>query len=231
MTKKPNELYKKIAYSFQDEVLIRTALTHRSYGVPNNERLEFLGDSILNMIIAKTLYVRCPSAQEGVLSRLRASYVSGKALAKLAHKFDLGQYIYLGSGELKSGGRNRDSILSDTLEALIGAIFLEAGFERCQEIVHQWFDDTLLSPSEVLAVKDPKTQLQEYLQAQRCALPSYSVKQISGKAHCQRFLVCCDVLDLNCSALGEGSSRRQAEQKAAEQCLKLLSNNSTKAFI
>ena len=215
-------LYQKLSYEFQDDVLIRTALTHRSYGQPNNERLEFLGDAVLNMLIAEVLFERNPTLQEGELSRVRANYVKGEALAKLAQNFDLGRYLFLGSGELKSGGRQRHSILADALEAVVGALFLEAGFEKCREIVLSWFVKDLAKLDVTLASKDAKTQLQEYLQARQCALPNYTIIQTTGDAHRQWFVVQCQLLDLNCDAQGEGSSRRKAEQMAAAQCLRLL---------
>jgi len=225
MNKNTEELYEKLGYTFEDCALIRVALTHRSFGQPNNERLEFLGDAILNMVIAEALYKRCPEAQEGELSRFRAGYVRGDALADLAKQFDLGEYIYLGSGELKSGGRTRNSILADALEAVMGALFLEAGFETCRDLICQWFFNALTSPNAALAEKDPKTLLQEYLQARQYGLPQYTVDQTLGDAHSQLFVVSCHLIDLNCSAQGEGSSRRKAEQMAAKQCLKMLQDD------
>jgi ribonuclease-3 len=213
------KLERTISYQFRNRQFLELALSHRSLGKQNNERLEFLGDSILNCTISQCLYTQCPEASEGDLSRLRASLVKGETLAEIAREFDFGQYLRLGQGELKSGGFDRSSILADAVEAIIGAIYLDSGLLKAQEITELWFKSRLqqLDPHEVL--KDPKTRLQEYLQAKRFALPEYSVVQVTGAAHNQRFTVSCEVQGLSKAIVGEASSRRKAEQKAARLAL------------
>lgn len=217
-------LEKRIAYHFKDRALLDLALTHRSFRRNNNERLEFLGDAILSQIIAETLYRRFPEAQEGDLSRMRALLVKGETLAVMALDFNMGECLNLGSGELKSGGFRRESILSDAFEALIGAIYLDSDFATCQSTVLRWYQPKLDSLTLAGSRKDSKTRLQELLQARKLALPLYHLKQVSGEAHDQTFVVICEVAELNCQFEGIGTSRREAEQEAARQMLAALEN-------
>ncbi len=205
-----------IGYHFSNPQLLRQALTHRSVGVPNNERLEFLGDSILNCVIAHHLYDSYPKLNEGDLSRLRAYLVKEQRLAEVAVKLALGDYLILGEGEMKSGGYRRPSILADTVEALIGAVFLDNGFIQAAEVIATLYRDTLENIDATAAGKDPKTLLQEYVQSRKCALPQYAVIMTSGEAHKQHFEVECVIPDLNICSHGCGSSRRSAEQNAAK---------------
>lgn len=215
-------LYSKLGYQFREVALLEAALSHRSVRGINNERLEFLGDSIINFIIAAVLYQRCPTANEGELSRLRASLVRGETLADLAQELELGQYLRLGAGELKTGGFRRRSILADAMEAVIGAIYLDAGFEVCQERILTWFNERLINVLQGSSHKDSKTRLQEYLQSQRKPLPVYTITQITGEAHQQLFHVKCQIETLNLSSEGSGTSRRAAEQHAAQRLLEQL---------
>ena len=202
--------------------LLTQALTHRSAGPMNNERLEFLGDALLGLVIAETLWERFPDADEGDLSRRRASLVNQESLAGLARGLGLGDYLTLGSGELRSGGFARDSILADALEAVIGAVYLDKGFDGAREMVLRLFAAPLAGLASRQAAKDPKTRLQELLQAERRPLPSYEVIDISGRQHAQHFVVRCRLEDATHAVEGEGSSRRRAEQAAAERMLGLL---------
>lgn len=215
-------LYSKLGYQFREVALLEAALSHRSVRGINNERLEFLGDSIINFIIAAALYQRCPMANEGELSRLRASLVRGETLADLAQELELGQYLRLGAGELKTGGFRRRSILADAMEAVIGAIYLDGGFEVCQERILTWFNQRLHNVLQGSSHKDSKTRLQEYLQSQRKPLPVYTITQITGEAHQQLFHVKCQIESLNLSSEGSGTSRRAAEQHAAQRLLEQL---------
>ncbi len=215
-------LQKQLGYRFKDEALLQLALTHRSFGGQNNERLEFLGDSILNFIIAEDLFARFPQAKEGQLSRLRARLVKGVTLAEIAREFGLGDYLRLGSGELKSGGFRRESILADAVESIIGAIYLDSGFDACRERVLFWYASRLAGLSLKDTLKDPKTKLQEFLQSRQLALPRYEVINIEGEAHAQTFHVRCMVEALNEAPLGRGNSRRLAEQEAAQLALVAL---------
>ena len=217
------KLERLLDYTFADEVLLEQALTHRSAGSRNNERLEFLGDAILGSVVAAELYRRYPGAKEGELSRLRANLVRRESLAEIAQQLDLGQHLTLGAGERKSGGHRRDSILSDTVEALLGAIFLESGFAVCQRCILRLFSARLDALSDVASLKDAKTRLQEYLQSHHLPLPEYTVQEVSGEAHAQFFKVECSVDGVALSAgKGQGSSRRQAEQNAAADLLARL---------
>lgn len=214
-------LQKIISYQFSNLDLLEQALTHRSVGARNNERLEFLGDAILNMAVARDLYQRFPDAREGQMSRLRASMVKGKTLAEIAREFELGDYLRLGSGELKSGGFRRDSILADTVEAIIGAISLDADLMTAEAKVLEWYDSRLITLTLEDVRKDNKTRLQEYLQGKKMPLPSYEVVSITGEPHCQEFKVQC-LLDDGKESNAIGSSRKIAEQKAALELLKQL---------
>ena len=209
-------------YRFSDPSLSQVALTHRSAGGAHNERLEFLGDSVLNCCVAKMLFDAHLDADEGALSRLRASLVSGATLAEVAAELSLGDYLCLGGGELKSGGFRRASILADAFEALIGAIFLDGGFAAAQPAVRRLFGPRLAALPSALELKDPKTRLQEALQAQGAALPVYTLISASGEPHAQSFVVGCEVAAYQLAAEGEGSSRRGAEQQAAARLLERL---------
>lgn len=204
-------------YSFADPSLLGQALTHRSFGTPHNERLEFLGDGVLNCIIAALLFERFEELPEGDLSRLRASLVNQQSLHELAQEIGLGAHLKLGEGEIKSGGAQRPSILADTIEALIGAAFLDGGFAGARVMVSRLFERRLRDADPHAIGKDAKTLLQEYLQGRRMALPQYSVVATAGEAHEQNFRVECAVAELAVRTQGEGPSRRAAEQVAAKR--------------
>ncbi len=215
-------LCKKTGYSFSQPELLCQALTHRSYGRPHNERLEFLGDSVLNCAVAGLVFRHFSSLPEGDLSRLRANLVNQQALFKLAQTLDLGKQIKFGEGELKSGGCSRPSILADTLEAVLGAVYLDGGFAKAEEVVITLFTPLLHQFDPQNLSKDPKTLLQEYLQSRKLMLPQYSVIITSGEAHQQQFHVECVVPKLNIRTIGEGASRRSAEQEAAKRAYEQL---------
>ncbi|MBW6392156.1 MULTISPECIES: ribonuclease III [Halomonadaceae] len=210
---------RRIGYSFRDDSLLELAVTHRSFGGQNNERLEFLGDSIVNFVIAEALYERFPQAREGQLSRLRARLVRGQTLAELAREMAFGECLRLGSGEMKSGGHRRDSILADAVEAVLGAIYLDAGMDVARARVLAWYAERLEAIDLQDTQKDPKTRLQEFLQSRQSPLPRYEVVSVEGEAHDQTFTVECHVELLDSHTLGTGSSRRHAEQQAAELAL------------
>jgi ribonuclease-3 len=218
----PEHLCIKLGLRFHDMAWVRWALTHRSAGGANNERLEFLGDSILGFVIAEWLYERFPMADEGILSRLRASLVNQGVLAELARSFDMGDYLILGAGELKSGGYRRDSILSDVMEALIGALYLDQGMDACKAWLRRLFAARMDSLSAEPVRKDPKTSLQEWLQARNEELPVYTLLSVSGESHQPKFEVECRVALMPEASAGTGASRRRAEQEAAERMLELL---------
>jgi len=210
-------------YQFRQKNLLEQALTHRSYSRQlNNERLEFLGDSILNLIISNHIYERFSAADEGDLSRIRASLVKEETLALVARQINLGDFIHLGGGELKSGGFRRASILSDALEALIGAIYLDSDYAQTEAAVLHLYQEQLQNVDADANLRDPKTRLQEHLQANKNSLPSYQVEQISGKSHDQVFTVSCKLTDLDMQSNGKGSSRKKAEQQAAQKILDKL---------
>jgi ribonuclease-3 len=213
------ELERLLGHSFRDPELARQALTHRSHGTPHNERLEFLGDGLLNCAVATLLYDRFPRLPEGDLSRLRAALVNQASLSAVASTLGLGDRLRLGEGELKSGGFRRPSILADALEALLGAVYLDAGFEAVRGTVERLLGERLESREELPVQKDPKTALQELLQGRKLPLPRYSVQRTEGEAHEQTFTVECRVDDLGIAATGSGTSRRAAEQAAAERVL------------
>ncbi len=216
-------LEKAIGYRFQNRSHLELALTHRSVsGSRNNERMEFLGDSVLSFVIAETLLDRFPAANEGDLSRLRAVLVRGETLSQIARQFDIGEYLRLGPGEMKSGGFRRDSILADALEAIIGAIHLDAGIEACKPIVLSWFADRLDNMVEATYQKDPKTRLQEFLQSRRRPLPVYEVLEMQTDAAAQHFTVVCKVDSAMSECVGQGQTRRAAEQNAAHAMLAAL---------
>jgi ribonuclease-3 len=208
-------LRQSIGYAFARRELLGQALTHRSYGAPHNERLEFLGDSVLNCVVAAELFERFGNLPEGDLSRMRARLVRQEALHQLAQNLGLGEYLRLGEGELKSGGSERPSILADAVEALVGAIFLDGGFAAAREAVRRLYEPLLAGLDPQALGKDPKTLLQELLQARQIALPQYSVVATRGVAHQQSFEVECLIPQLSVRTTGSGSSRRTAEQEAA----------------
>ncbi|WP_037027674.1 ribonuclease III [Psychromonas aquimarina] len=214
-------LEKRIGYTFSDFTLLKQALTHRSALGEHNERLEFLGDSILSFAISTDLYLRFPKVDEGDLSRMRATLVCGKMLAEIGREFQLGDCLILGPGELKSGGFRRDSIIADGVEAIIGAVFLDSDIDRVKKLILKWFDSRLQSIQPGISQKDPKTRLQERLQSRKQALPVYEVIEIKGEAHNQRFTMSCSIDGLK-SVQGQGTSRRKAEQIAAEKMLDVL---------
>jgi ribonuclease-3 len=224
--KKHSALSKKLGLSFNNPQIFTMALTHRSASSKNNERLEFLGDSILGFVVAQKLYDLFPSASEGVLSRLRASLVNQSSLAELARQHQLGDYLLLGSGELKSGGFRRDSILSDALEAIMGALFKDQGINACQTWIELLFAEKLNDLSLDNWQKDPKTQLQELMQSKKQVLPEYTLITMSGLAHEQMFQVKCSIPLLTDTCVGTGISRKKAEQSAAELMLELLNKDS-----
>lgn len=212
----------KLDYSFRDPALAELALTHRSVGRPNNERMEFLGDSLVNMLVAELLYEAHPHASEGELSRLRAQLVSGRALAVVARELDLGSKLHLGPGELKSGGYRRDSILADALEAMLAAVYLDGGFDACRGVVRALFGERVAAIPR--SRKDAKTRLQEWLQARSLPLPEYQLIASHGEDHAKTFDAACHVtVPREILIEGHGGSRRAAEQAAAERMLDVLS--------
>lgn len=224
--RKPDDLSawveRTFGHVFTTPALSHTAVTHRSAGADHNERLEFLGDSILNCAVARLLYDTHPLADEGALSRLRASLVSGETLAQIAGDSGLGDHLRLGQGELKSGGFRRASILADALEAMLGAIFLDSGFDAAAAAVARILGPRMTDMPAADALKDPKTRLQEVLQARGLALPTYTLTAVGGDPHAQSFTVTCDVPVFGVAAVGEGASRRRAEQLAAAKVIDLL---------
>ena len=216
-----SDLLEAIGYRFDDDALLEAALTHRSAGQPNNERLEFLGDAVLGMVIAEVLFQRHPRLSEGDLSRLRSTLVRGATLAEVARDTRLGSHLRLGPGERKSGGHRRASILADALEALIGAVYLDGGLAPATDVIHRLWDTHLNNLPDVGELKDPKTRLQELLQGRGQALPGYRLETVSGDDHRQSFLVSCDIPGSGCWQ-GEGSSRRRAEQAAAGAAMEAL---------
>lgn len=208
-------LESRLNYRFRQSDLLRQALTHRSMGHQNNERLEFLGDSILGFVVSGMLYHHFPDVPEGDLSRLRARLVRGENLAEIARGLNLGDALLLGQGELKSGGFRRDSILADAMEAVIGAIYLDSGFEPCEQWLKRLFEEQIASLPPLSQLKDPKTRLQEWLQAHKKPLPGYEVIKVEGEGHLQLFSVACRIEGVNLTTRGQGRSRRKAEQEAA----------------
>lgn len=212
-------LSRKIGYEFSDTAVFDKALTHRSVGGSNNERMEFLGDSILGFVVADVLFAKLGNADEGDMSRLRSSLVKGVTLAEIAKEIDLGNYLHLGPGELRSGGQSRNSILADALEAVIAAVYLDGGIDAARQVIISLYKDRFENVTKKKHLKDPKTRLQEYLQARQHNLPTYSVLEVTGEQHNQHFIVKCDVADLKLQTIADGSSRRIAEQKAADNIL------------
>ncbi|MDJ0957547.1 MAG: ribonuclease III [Arenicellales bacterium] len=215
-------LQNKLGHEFEDRGLLNRALTHRSKSPDNNERLEFLGDSILGFVVAEWLYERFPGVAEGKLSRMRSTVVRKETLTKIARSLNIQNNLILGEGELKSGGHNRDSILADAMEALIGAVYLDSGMEKTKEVVTRHFDDVLQALTPKSVYKDPKSILQEYLQQRSLPLPVYEVVQIEGEPHRQTFQVSCTVQGYDEPFIAVGSSRRSAEQLAAKKAFSTL---------
>lgn len=214
---------KGLDYDFRRADLLRLALTHRSRGNPNNERLEFLGDSVLNMVVAELLFRARPDVPEGDLSRLRARIVRERTLAEVARELELGDHVLLGAGELKSGGFLRDSILADALEAIIGAVFLDGGFDSARALVERLMAGRIAALPDAETLKDPKTRLQELLQSRSLGLPEYEVVNERGADHDRTFTVVCRVELLEAPIRATAASRRRAEQAAAKSALDLIS--------
>jgi len=223
----PEPLVRQLGYRFSDASLLRQALTHRSFGTPHNERLEFVGDAVLNCVVARALYQRFPDTQEGDLSRSRASLVNKDTLARVARRLSLGDIVRLGEGELRSGGSDRSSILADALEAVFGAVFLDGGYDAARSVIETVYADILADADPTVLSKDPKTRLQEWLQGRKVAVPAYSVVATRGEAHAQLFEVECRIAALDVVTQGAGASRRAAEQEAAALALEALAGRST----
>jgi ribonuclease-3 len=221
-------LAKKLGVDLKDPGLLALAFTHRSHGSENNERLEYLGDAVLSFVVAELLFRRFPEASEGELSRYRASLVSGESLAAIAAGLALGEQLRLGEGELKSGGQRRGTILADALEAIFGAVYLDQGLEAARSVAGRLFGDALAALPDSAALKDPKTRLQEWLQGRGYKLPAYTVLEVSGDPHEQHFRVRCDIEELELAAEAEGTSRRRAEQEAAQRILEGQALKSTR---
>jgi ribonuclease-3 len=216
------QLQDRLQYQFSDQTLLTLALSHRSCGSKNNERLEFLGDAVLGLTVSNFLFQRFPEAREGDLSRIRSQIVRAESLAEVARSLDLGPELLLGQGEMKSGGHRRDSILGDTVEALIGAIYLDKGISAAEQAVVNWFADQLNAVTLDTPVKDAKTALQEWLQARGKPLPEYMVVKTQGEDHSRLFTISCKIANIESAAEATASSRRKAEQLVAEQLLKQL---------
>ncbi len=215
-------LKRSLDYKFKKIQLLEQALTHRSAHGTNNERLEYLGDAVLDFIISEAVYMQRPDASEGVLSRLRSSLVKDATLAELASDLGIGDHLILGSGEKKSGGHRRASILADALEAIFGAVYLDSGFDEAKRIIHNAFAGRLVQIPDSAEQRDPKTRLQELVQSRKIALPDYQVEKVEGKAHQQTFSVRCTIEELDASTKGQGTTRRDAEQESAQHMLALL---------
>lgn len=218
-------LCRQLGYQFAQPALLQRALTHRSHSAAHNERLEFLGDSVLNCAITRYLFDAYPDLPEGDLSRLRSNLVNQQTLATLAEKLNLGEHLLLGEGERKSAGHRRPSILADSLEALFGAVLLDADFEAAEKVVLGLYVPHIAQTDLQTLGKDAKTLLQEFLQGRKLALPQYNVVEIKGEAHAQTFIVSCEIPQLGLNTRGEGASRRIAEQIAAERAYQLIQNN------
>jgi ribonuclease-3 len=216
-------LYKALQYRFNDTRLLAQALTHRSAHSLNNERLEFLGDAVLDFVISDAIFRLREEADEGDMSRLRASLVKDTSLAQIASEIGLGEHLILGSGERKTGGHRRASILADAIEAIFGAVYLDSGFNAAKEIIEHVFAGRLEALPDASELRDPKTRLQEWLQARKLSLPLYELMNVTGKDHRQRFEVSCTVSELSQTTEGAASSRRKAEQQAARHMLQVLS--------
>ena len=224
-------LMDRLGYQFTDLDLLQLALSHRSLGPKNNERLEFLGDSIVNFVIAEALYRQFPKAKEGQMSRLRAGLVKGVTLAEVGKELQVGECLRLGTGERKSGGQRRESILADAVESIIGAIYLDSDISACQARILAWFDSRLRSLDLKTNQKDAKTRLQEYLQARKQELPVYELLQVKGNDHEQIFVMSCQVDMLGSATQAEASSRRIGEQKAAALALQMLEQHAVQESV
>ena len=222
MNKAKSWLDKELQYRFTNIDLFNQALTHRSASKKNNERLEFLGDAVLDFVVSEKLFLLRPNASEGDLSKLRSFLVKETTLAALALELGLGEHLMLGSGELKAGGYRRESILSDALEAIFGAVFLDQGFNAARKVINHLYFSRYSELPELCDLRDPKTTLQEWLQERKMPLPSYELTQVLGKNHEQRFLVNCSISGESISTQGKSTTRRKAEQKAAQKMAKLL---------
>lgn len=218
-------LQRRIGHRFAEPALLVRALTHRSAGAPHNERLEFLGDGVVNLLVAEVLFQRWPKADEGALTRARAELVRESSLAIIARQLELGTHLVMGPGEMKSGGHRRDSILADGLEAVVAAVYLDAGYEACRAVVLPWFETLLQALPVGKPEKDAKTRLQEWLQGRQKPLPNYQPVSETGEEHDKRFLVSCTLAEPPMTAEGEGGSRRAAEQAAAAAVLEQLENS------
>ena len=217
-----HQLQSRLGYEFNDAKLLKRALTHRSFGSPNNERLEFLGDSVLGAVIGHCLFAKFPNIAEGQLTRLRASLVKGDTLAQVAGELDIGPSLIMGEGEVKSGGRERESILADAVESLIGAVYLESGFDACAQVVLPWFESRLANIEIDKPLKDPKTELQELLQARGESLPEYTIAKVEGQAHNQMITVSAQVAGIDSPIVATAKNRKKAEKKAAAQAIKII---------
>ena len=217
-----SRLQRELGHAFSDPALLQQALTHRSFGQPNNERLEFLGDSILNCVVSMALFERFDELREGELSRLRASLVRQEALHRIALQLEVGDNLRLGEGEMKSGGSRRPSILADALEALFAAVFLDAGFPAAKTVIDRLYLPVLADLDPRAPTKDPKTALQEWLQGRKLNLPRYEMVNVLGEAHAQEFEVACVIESLQLRTVGRGANRRGAEQQSAELALSQL---------
>lgn len=222
MEKAQNWLQRRLDYTFRDIGLFEQALRHRSASGESNERLEFLGDAVLDIVVSEVVFRAFPNSPEGDLSRLRSSLVKDTSLARLAVDLGLGDWLILGSGERKTGGHRRASILADALEALFGAVYLDAGFEASRTVIERAFGDRFQDLPDPQQLRDPKTRLQEWLQARQLDLPDYSLVDVSGQAHDQTFEIQCSIGGIETTTRGSGSSRRQAEQKSARAMLDAL---------
>ena len=222
MEKAETWLYKTLQYRFDDAALFRQALTHRSATGSNNERLEFLGDAILDFVISEALYRARPDASEGDLSRLRSALVKDVTLAAIATELELGMHLILGGGERKTGGHRRESILADAVEAIFGAIFLDCGYDAAKDVIERVYASRLRELPDAEALRDPKTRLQEWLQARQMSLPIYELVNVTGQEHCQKFEVSCAVTEVPEPTTGTSTTLRKAEQKAATRMLTAL---------
>lgn len=222
ISSKQQQLCQKLQVNFQDPALLQQALTHRSADPKNNERLEFLGDAILSLVIAEALYMRFPQVKEGKLSRLRASLVRGETLAELGRELNLGEVLVLGPGELKSGGFRRESILADAVEAIFAAVYLDSGYQPVRQLIMHLYDERLDSIDASEAIKDPKTRLQELLQSRKLPLPIYNVKELNSDQQQPVFEASCQVSLLDKLVIAQGNSHRKAEKRAAERALTLI---------
>jgi len=224
-----DDLDRRLGHAFRRPELLDQALTHRSHGARHNERLEFVGDAVLNCVVARALFERFPDLPEGDLSRVRASLVNRDTLADVARRLELSGAIRLGEGELKSGGNERPSILADALEAIYGAVFLDGGFEAARGVIDRTFAEVLGNADPSALGKDPKTRLQEWLQGRRLPVPAYRIVTVAGEAHAQTFTAECAIASLGIATLGQGTSRRVAEQAAAEAAWRAVTANSARA--